>query len=175
MKEKLDDWAKQYLYCDALLLQFREPKCFDLEIPDSYNIYSLVNLSLRVLSREKISPSEINCISTCHDIYENLISIKKLEKVLKDEELSTKLFDTLKEPRDEPSLLKLYLCHYENRFGSEWHCMKGDWYRFRLGEREKAERRVSDYLPTSHIEKIKLIGDTFQPYIGLTDSACKCK
>jgi len=166
-------FEKNYAYCDALLLQFKKPLYLDLEIPDAYEIYSLVNISLRKLSHEVIPLSKVNCLYTLHDENKkNAISIEKLERVLKDIELSEQLFDILKESESE-SELKFYLDSCESKFGREWHMGKGTLYRFRNGEREKAIKRVEESLPYAHIEKIKLIGDNFQEYIGFTNSPCK--
>lgn len=58
-------------------------------------------------------------------------------------------------------------------FRMEWIFGHGTWHNYREGEREKAEQRVIKYLPLEHIRKINLIGESFQEYIGLTNSPCE--
>jgi hypothetical protein len=169
----LEEFDREHAYCDALLLEFKELKVYDLSIPSAYDIYSLVNLSFRVLSGEKILPSEVNCLTTSHDFSQSRIFLRNLESVLNENKLASCLYNSLTEHKDESSLLSWYLSNFNSRFSSEWFPGKGDWYKFRTGEREKAENRVSKYIPALHIKKINIIGDKFQEYIGLTNSPCK--
>lgn len=170
LSEPVKNFDKKHAYCDALLIQFQKPFYLDMEIPCAYEIYSLVNLSLRKMSNEALPISKVNCLSTIHE-GRNEISIKRLEKILEDQNLSEELFNVLKESGDYSELA--FYMGYENRFGFEWHFGQGTIYRFRKGEREKAIQRVKEYIPEEHIKKINLIGEAFQEYIGITNSAEK--
>jgi hypothetical protein len=65
----------------------------------------------------------------------------KLHKKFKD-----KVWELVHSRRDEYSELESYMSDYEHRFGSEWFHGYGTLYRWRPGEKEKAEARVEMYL-----------------------------
>jgi hypothetical protein len=173
-----DDFKKTqllHIYCDALLLEFKNPVVYDLSMPSAYNIYSLINLSLEILSGKKIKPKEVNCVSTCHDYNKNKISFNKLNSVLKNKNLSEKLFNCLDEPYESRSVLKEYLEFHPNKFRWEWFGGYGDWFEFRNGMRENVKKEVEEILPPKEYSKIKLLGEIFQPFVGLTNSTAKIK
>jgi len=156
--------------CDALLLQFKEPKIYDLTIPDGYNIYSLVVIAGKIMNRKKVNPKEVNCISTNH----SHCPLKKeyLSKLSK--RVSEGISQVLRESRNEYSLLYIYLCQQEI-FANEWFFGHGTWHRFRDGEREKAEQRTKNYFNEKELSEFDKIGEIIQPYIGITNSAAKVK
>lgn len=157
--------------CDALLLQFKEPKVRDLTIPDEYNVYSLVVIAGKILDGQKVNPKEVNCGSTGHDY--SFLEKEYFSKLLP--KVSNGLFSILKiESKGEKSHLYYYLGN-DYIFGCEWFFGAGDWYRFRDGQRGKAEQRVEDYFSKKEIGDFNEVGRIIQPYIGLTNSACKIK
>jgi hypothetical protein len=169
---KIDDEFRDRT-CDALLLEFKEPKVYDLTIPDEHNLHSLVVIAGRILNGQKVDPKKVNCVTTSHEIYENRLLEEKFS--LLSPKVSKGLFNILKvRERGEKSDLYWYL-HHEDLFGHEWHMLRGDWYRFRDGQRGRAEQRVQDYFDKKEIEDFNKVGKIIQPYIGLTNSACKIK
>lgn len=157
--------------CDAILIQFKEPKIYDLTIPDAYNIYSLFVIAGKIMNGQKIKKEKVDCVTTNHSMaplrpdYFSKLS----KRVYKG------IFEVLNHCRGEPVYMEQYLNVYEDVFGHEWHCGWGDWYRFRNSEKEKAEKRVEDYFGKKEISDFNNIGEIIQPYIRLTNSAAKCK
>lgn len=158
-------------YCDALLLQFTEPKVYDLSMPCGGNIYDLVKLSTKILSGENVEKEKVNCMT-----YKENLHLKDLKIVLKDKNLSENILLCLYLPNNHytihHSILEEYLNH-RDVFRKEWFHGKGEWYEFRTGEREKCEQRVLENLASEEFAKIQKIGNAFQPFIGLTDSPAK--
>lgn len=95
------EYYKGCAYCDAILLQFKEPKVYDLRIPDGREIYSLIDLSLKKLSGRRINPRKVNCVSTDIEEYKNVISFERLEKVLNNKNLSERIFKMIKKRRNK--------------------------------------------------------------------------
>ena len=60
----------------------------------------------------------------------------------------TKVWDLVSSGRDSYSYLESYISNYESRFGDEFFYGYGSLYRWREGEREKAEKRVKTHITT---------------------------
>ncbi|GAF87778.1 unnamed protein product, partial [marine sediment metagenome] len=148
--------------CDALLLQFKEPKIYDMTIPSAYNIYSLIVIAGEIMNGKKIDPKKVNCISTNHD--DNFLSKEHLSKLSK--KVSEGIFNVVDEFRDAYSFLYHYL-NKQSLFAHEWFFGHGDWYRFRDKEREKAEQRITNHFNKKELSEFNEIGKIIQPYIEL--------
>ena len=77
----------------------------------------------------------------------------------------SKILEVIWAPKDEYSKLECYI-HRDYIFGSEWFYGYGALYRWREGQRKKAEERVKKYLPTRDkndfkklVAKIKITKD----------------
>jgi hypothetical protein len=51
----------------------------------------------------------------------------------------------------------------------------GNWYEFREGKRSEVEKQVSENIPKKELEKIKLLGESFRPFIPLINSRSREK
>ena len=75
---------------------------------------------------------------------------KAVKKVLDElglpKKFTEKVWKLVSSGRDEYSILESYISNFDNRFGSEFFYGYGTLYRWREGEREKAEKRVQMYL-----------------------------
>ncbi len=174
-----EEYERDYIYCDALLIQFRIPKVFDLRIPDPEDISSLVDLGIKKMLGRRVNPLEVNCLSTSNQEY-SITKFNRIEKALNDQELSERIFKMIREEgtceinfkNKSQKSIKNYLNH-QRIFRMEWIFGHGTWYNYREGEKEKAELRVKRYIPLEHVRKINLLGESFQEYIGLTSRPCE--
>ncbi|MCX6750518.1 MAG: hypothetical protein NTZ83_03600, partial [Candidatus Pacearchaeota archaeon] len=57
--------------------------------------------------------------------------------------------------RESNSSLDLYMLCNPSKLASEWSSMKGDLYRFRQGERKKAEERVKAYWNSEELQDFR--------------------
>ncbi len=160
----------KYRTCEAILLQFKEPKIYDMIIPDEYNIYSLVVIAGKIMNKEKVNPKKVNCITTNHS--HSPLRKEYLSKLSK--KVSEGISQVLRKSRGGHSSLYIYLSQQE-KFANEWFFGHGTWHRFRDGEREKAEQRTKNYFNKKELSEFDKIGEIIQPYIGLTNSAAKVK
>lgn len=71
-----------------------------------------------------------------------------LEKLKVPKTFKNRVLELTREPRDEMSRLENYVRYHETRFGSEWFYGYGLLFRWREGERLKAEDRIANYIPT---------------------------
>jgi hypothetical protein len=168
-----EDNDLEHQTCGAILLQFREPKFYDLTIPDAYNIYSLVVIAGKIMCGEKVNLENVNCITTCHDL--DIAPLREEYLFTLSPRVSKGLFNILKESRTEHSPLTLYMNEMNDSIAHEWHFGHGDWYRFREGKREKIEKEILSYFNNLELVDFNHIGEIIQPYIGLTNSPAKCK
>ena len=61
----------------------------------------------------------------------------------------------------------------DDLFSRDWFVGYGDLFRFRDGEREKAELRVSNTFSKEELAEFNKIGEIIQPYIKYVHSATK--
>ncbi|MFZ1970943.1 MAG: hypothetical protein WAU65_02060 [Candidatus Nanoarchaeia archaeon] len=155
--------------CGALLLQFKEPKVYDLTIPDDYEIYSLVVIAGKILNGEKVDPTEVNCTTTRH--HNHPLREEYFSNITK--KVSKGLMSVLDESKEKNSSMYYYLKYMSNTLGHEFHIGNGDWFRFREGKRKCIEEEVRSYFSSLELCHFEKIGSLFRPYIGLTDSLPK--
>jgi len=150
--------------CGALLLQFREPKVYDLAIPCAYHIKALVAISGRIMKGEEINPLDVDCI-TSNPERNNLQRLKKEYFSEISPRVSEGLMKILEDSREEDSFLSFYMGNSPETLAHEWHMGKGDWYRFREGKREEITEEVLKYFNSSEFADFYKIKVLFRPYI----------
>jgi hypothetical protein len=163
-----DDFHKEYEFqtqtCGALLLQFTEPKVYDLAIPHAYHVGDLVVIAGRLMNGEEIKPESIDCM-TSTSRYSNSQRLKKEHFSKFSSRVSEGLMKILSDSRDEETFLSFYMRHSTETLAHEWHMGEGDWYRFRDGKREEVEKEVLAYFDELEWADFQRIGNLFQPYI----------
>ena len=126
--EELEDrWEKESAWLDVILLSFIKPIIYDYPIPDG----------------DGTSTHAINTIK----------ELKKLEKI--PNSICDILLDCLYSSRSEYSKLYYHLGN-NDKFGNEWFYGYGTLYRWRNGEREKAQERINKHISKDN-EKYVLI------------------
>ncbi len=167
----LEDLKKEYEikcnFCDALLLQFKKPIRYDLTIPNGYHIYNLFVVADKIMKGGRINKKGIYLMQ--HDF--EYISEKSFPHLSK--KVSKGLIDVLRDSRRETSFLQDYMERRKDIFGRDWFFGYGDLFRFRDGEREKAELRVSNTFSKEELAEFNKIGEIIQPYIKYVHSTTK--
>ena len=143
--------------CDALALQFSEPIIFDYPLPSPYHIQAATGAALRELCGFEGDERSL--------IYENkigwtsLANIEKLERrVLKG---IRRIFSGRRDKRNSLDI------HMQNiyRFGSEWFPGYGTLYRYRPGERKKAQEENEGYWREDEQKNFGDLGEIMREYI----------
>lgn len=173
-----DNFQKEYEFqeqtCEALLLQFRKPRVYDLAIPDTTDIKRLVTISGRLMNGEEINPESVDCI-TSSPKYNNLQILKKEYFSKLSPKVSEGLLKILEDSREDDSFLSFYMRHSTEILAHEWYMGHGDWYRFREGKREKVEEEVLKYFDGLEWADFQKVGNLFEPYIERVGAPHICK
>ncbi|MCL5018304.1 MAG: hypothetical protein M1416_00860 [Candidatus Pacearchaeota archaeon] len=145
--------------CDAILLQFDRPLIYDLFIPPPENIYSFMFVAGETISGKKITLPEFWEIMDEEDLYGSFLTENHFSKLSKKvSEGIIHLWDA----KDGFSLRE-YL-KQKNIFANEWVDNYGSLYRFRDGEREKAEQRVKGHFNEKELSDFDKIGEVIHTY-----------
>jgi len=114
-KNKLE-WEKRDSILDAILLAYTKNIMHDYPLPGHNRIRERVQKFMKTAEG------------------------KKMPKKLQD-----KIWEATSAPHDEYSVLETHLIHGGHQFGSEFFYGSGTFYRWRRGERAKAQARVRKY------------------------------
>ncbi len=145
--------------CEAILLQFDRPLIYDLSIPSPENIYSLLFVAGEITNGKKVTLSEFWEIMDEEDLCGNFLTENHFSKLSKK---VSKGIIHLWDAEDGFSLRE-YL-KQKNIFANEWVDNYGSLYRFRDGEREKAELRVKGYFTEKESSDFDKIGEIINLY-----------
>jgi hypothetical protein len=126
-------WEKRDVWMDVVLMAFDKSIQYDYPIPDLYRTNNHVISIINELKSKKKIPSNV------------------ADKILKHCWAS----------KDEYSNLETRLT-WNHIFGSEWFYGFGTLYRWRSGEKEKAQVRIDKYIPKSEKKFIPIIQDSLK-------------
>lgn len=159
-KKEADDKELRYQTCGALLLQFKEPKVYDLSIPDYNEIYFLVATAGKIIKNEITFPEKVK-------------SREVIGSPLKEEHFScfsprvSKGLINILDNSEGNSVLFFYMKQMKETLSSEWNSGAGTWFRFREGKREEIEKEVKAYFNELELIDFDRLGKTFAPYVGI--------
>jgi hypothetical protein len=159
-KKEAEDKELHYQTCGALLLQFKEPKVYDLSIPDDNEIYFLVATAGKILNKEITCPEKGEFRTTVGN------PLKEEYFSFFSPRVSKGLIDILDKSTGN-SLLYYYMKQMRETLSSEWNKGAGTWFRFREGKREGVEKEVKSYFDKLELVDFDKLGETFAPYVGM--------
>lgn len=172
----LDRVAFNSALCNSILLQFTEPQVYDLAIPSSYGIHSLVGIASNVLSGQIIDPSHINCVTASSEFvdYFGFLSKKKVFAFFKDKDFSNDFCELFNACSDENSVMDLHMLLSDRNLRNEFVYGHGNWYAFRDGKKKQIKEEVEQILSPEYLANINLLGKTFQQYICRVNAPARC-
>lgn len=164
-------WEKEHKFrnktCDALILQFKEPYKYDLEIPPFEKIVRGIIVAGRILNKQDLNLEEMARQILYGDLINNRFEKEYFNGLSKRVHNGIAQVLMMKDRYTE-SHLRWYLNAYEQRLGRERISGEYDpYYRFRKGEREKTQKEVQEYFAPEEIKDFERIGNLFRDYIRL--------
>jgi hypothetical protein len=147
---------------EALLLGFRKPIWRDYSIPSPSKIQEATGYAIRKLcgiDGNKFLGTYFNEEGIGWYYLANPEKIQpRVRKGLQD------IFSGCK---DEMNSLDRYMVTIENpHLQHEWVCLKGDIYKFKQGERKKAQERVNSYWKKPELDNFKTLHHLMNKYIS---------
>ena len=94
--------------------------------------------------------------------YLNEFIAKMIGDVKMPEKIKQKLMEYIYHRNEDYSRLESYIRNSDYMFGSEWFYGYGDLYRWRGGQRELAEKRVSKYVTKTEQKYLKQISENIR-------------
>lgn len=158
---------------DALLLGFDKPIRFDYFIPQPHYIVGGISFAVAKLfgntHRELKNTNPANARMIEGRNLWHLSGIKTFENRVKEgleRALTTKYPSYNGEIPIISNLTPSYCLYNDYKFGVEWFFGYGNLFRFRAGEREKAEKNVKEYFNEKEMANFRQLYEPMREYVS---------